>query len=88
MTIANLPLGQNLRDGRDDARVIRAEDRDDEAVGAPLGPALLFAALCERRLDRAVHVHHQRLDRPLVGLRAQAAVDGARDAVDEFFVSH
>jgi hypothetical protein len=83
-------LGQNLRDGRDDARVVYAEDRYDEPVGPPLGRARAarLAARADDRLDGAVDVHHQRLDRPLVGLRPEAAVDRARDSVDEFLVCH
>ena len=71
--------------------MIHAEDRDDETVGAPLVAPRLPARACiraGRRPDGAVDVRDQRLDRPLVRVRAQPPVDGARDAVDEFFVSH
>src|SRR5687768_2836895 len=51
---AALRLGQNLRDGGDDARVVDPEDRDDEPLGR--------AALARRPLALVLPARAARLD--------------------------
>lgn len=96
---------QNLRHARDDARMIYAEDGDNQAAlriavtrpaacaarNAPSGilrREIIASIRLHERLNRAVNVRHELLDRFLIRTRAEPPVDSPRDAINQFFISH